>query len=86
MSLAQAILSGIRRKKEDVEIQAVSPEFRYYEILRALADDQEVDENELEGVLGVTRPVVRRWIKDGYVPPKQAARILEQVDKGRIKR
>jgi len=51
MSLAQAILSGIRRKKEDVEIQAVSPEFRYYEILRALADDQEVDENELEGVL-----------------------------------
>jgi predicted nucleic acid-binding Zn-ribbon protein len=51
MSLAQAILSGIRRKKEDVAIQAVSPEFRYYEILRALADDQEADENELEGVL-----------------------------------
>lgn len=44
------------------------------------------DMNELEGVLGVTRPVVRRWIKDGYVPPKQAARILELVDDGRIKR
>ena len=51
-----------------------------------LAREAGWDMGELETVLGVSRPAVRRWIKDGYVPPKQAERILELVDKGRITR